>query len=65
LAASVTSSGYDLMLELLAASTASLSTERAEAATITPAAANCLAVSAPMPVLAPVIQTTRQGKATC
>ena len=45
------------------ASSASLSADRAEAATFTPCRASAMASARPMPVLAPVIQAVRHGAA--
>ena len=62
-AGSVTSSGSGAMPGCARASSASLSAERAEAATLTPCRTSATASARPMPVLAPVIQAVRQRAA--
>src|SRR5690349_18504867 len=58
-AASSTSSGRGAMPGFALASSASLSAERADAATFTPRRESAMASARPMPLLAPVIQAVR------
>src|SRR5262249_26576638 len=60
-AASVTSRGRGAMPGYWRAISASMSPDRADAATFTPRGARATAKALPMPELAPVIQAVRQG----
>jgi hypothetical protein len=62
-AASLTSSGNGVMAACSRASSASLSPDRAEAATFTPRLASSSASARPMPLLAPVIHAVCQCSA--